>query len=336
MYIRERFHDKLAAMAGAVSLDVTQAAQWFLRDDEQMDYPWEEFPALAPPYEELWMEFTFPKQLRTREGVHDTPRFLTHAGLHLCTAEVQADKANSIRGRHYEFLRAAMEEFSGGAVANHTQYDDEPDSDVAPKWLVYGQTVLANERQVQAINLWAMTLDERGRFIRRTTAPLPWGYMALADSSSAEAAHQRFASLDQDRQWSLLDAVRDTYEPPFLFCLSLLHCRNVEMIDKPPQPPAIRKRRAKKGIPHIEFKLLDVAPLRVVPRQTQAAQGEGAPAEPRALHFVRGHFKDYSVKGLFGRYKGVYWWDSQVRGEARTGVVDKDYRLRREQLPRNR
>jgi hypothetical protein len=45
---------------------------------------------------------------------------------------------------------------------------------------------------------------------------------------------------------------------------------------------------------------------------------------------VRGHFKDYSVKGLFGRYKGVYWWDSQVRGEVNGGVVDKDYRVKRE------
>jgi hypothetical protein len=58
----------------------------------------------------------------------------------------------------------------------------------------------------------------------------------------------------------------------------------------------------------MEYKLLDVVPL----------------------HFVRGHLKDYSVTGLFGWHKGIYWWDSQVRGEARMGVVDKDYRLRRE------
>ena len=43
---------------------------------------------------------------------------------------------------------------------------------------------------------------------------------------------------------------------------------------------------------------------------------------------MRGHFKDYSVKGLFGKYKKVYWWDSQVRGEVIGGVVDKDYRVK--------
>ena len=54
--------------------------------------------------------------------------------------------------------------------------------------------------------------------------------------------------------------------------------------------------------------------------------GEG---EPKALHFGRGHFKDYSVKGLFGKYKKGDWWDRQVRGEVMGGVVDKDYRVKR-------
>jgi hypothetical protein len=330
MYVRERFHATLRGMAGAVSLDVTQAAQWFLRDDEQMDYPWEEFPALVPPYTDLWMEFTLPRQLRTKEGLANTVHFLTAAGVHLYTSEIRSDNADSIRGRHYEFLGAAMEELSGGAVTHQTRYDDDPDCDVPPKWLVYGQTVLANERQVQAVNLWAMTLDDRGRFLRRTATPLPWGYLALAEGSSAEAAYAHFAALDEARQWTLTGAVRDTYEQPFLFCLSLLHCRNVAVLDKPPLPPAVRKQREKKGIPDIEYKLLDVVPLHAVRHRGQEAQKGASANEPKPLHFVRGHFKDYSVTGLFGRHKGIYWWDSQVRGEARGGVVDKDYRLRRE------
>lgn len=44
---------------------------------------------------------------------------------------------------------------------------------------------------------------------------------------------------------------------------------------------------------------------------------------------MRGHFKDFSAKGLFGKYKGVYWWGDQVRGDSAQGVIDKDYRLAR-------
>jgi hypothetical protein len=330
MYIQERFHDKLAALAGAVSIDVTRAAQWFLRDDEQINYPWEEFPALTPPNGDLWMEFAVPQQMRAEEGLVNTPQFLTQAGLHLQTTELDPKKSEAVRGRHYEFLHAALEHYTHGRIAKLHRYDDDEDSDIAPRWLVFGETMLAGSRQLQTVNLWAMTLDERGRFIRRNASPLPWGYMALMQNRSAEAAHAQYRTLPAVQQQALIDAVRDTHEFPFLFCLSLLHCRNVEVLDKPPLPPAVRKQRAKKGIPEIQFKLLDVAPLRAVRHWEQEAQGKEAAAEPRPLHFVRGHFKDYSVAGLFGRHKGIYWWDSQVRGEARQGVVDKDYRLRRE------
>ena len=47
-----------------------------------------------------------------------------------------------------------------------------------------------------------------------------------------------------------------------------------------------------------------------------------------ALHICRGHFKDYrDGKGLFGRYKDIYWWESQVRGNGEHGVVLKDYNV---------
>ncbi len=39
-------------------------------------------------------------------------------------------------------------------------------------------------------------------------------------------------------------------------------------------------------------------------------------------------FKDFSKgKGLFGKYKDVFWWDSQVRGRVDQGVVLKDYAI---------
>jgi hypothetical protein len=47
----------------------------------------------------------------------------------------------------------------------------------------------------------------------------------------------------------------------------------------------------------------------------------------QALHICRGHFKDYRQSGLFGRHKGVFWWDMAARGSAEQGIVDKDYRI---------
>lgn len=32
-------------------------------------------------------------------------------------------------------------------------------------------------------------------------------------------------------------------------------------------------------------------------------------------------------RGLFGKVKGVFWWDMSVRGNADHGVVEKDYHI---------
>jgi hypothetical protein len=58
-------------------------------------------------------------------------------------------------------------------------------------------------------------------------------------------------------------------------------------------------------------------------RDGHSGTGEG---EPLALHWVRGHFKDFREKGVFGKAKGVYWWSPHLAGKA-DRVVLKDYVL---------
>jgi hypothetical protein len=31
--------------------------------------------------------------------------------------------------------------------------------------------------------------------------------------------------------------------------------------------------------------------------------------------------------GLFGKHKGVYWWEHHLRGDVEHGIVDKDYSM---------
>jgi len=47
-----------------------------------------------------------------------------------------------------------------------------------------------------------------------------------------------------------------------------------------------------------------------------------------ALHICRGHFKNFSNgRGLFGKFKGRYWWGAQARGTDRAAQVHADYRV---------
>ena len=50
----------------------------------------------------------------------------------------------------------------------------------------------------------------------------------------------------------------------------------------------------------------------------------------KALHICRGHVKDFrrSEKGLFGKYRDLYWWESHVRGTAKAGMVYSDYEVK--------
>lgn len=48
-------------------------------------------------------------------------------------------------------------------------------------------------------------------------------------------------------------------------------------------------------------------------------------------HLARGHWKDYTQgAGLFGRYKGRFWWSPHLRGSREHGKVEKSYTLKQD------
>jgi hypothetical protein len=113
---------------------------------------------------------------------------------------------------------------------------------------------------------------------------------------------------------------------PQLLALSFLHCKNVIVkTDSPSQRQ--QKRRVKDGrMPMVAFHTLVIKPMQTILQH----EGEiGAVGLARALHICRGHFKDFTKgRGLFGRSKGLYWWDPQVRGSLSKGLTLKDYRVK--------
>jgi hypothetical protein len=107
---------------------------------------------------------------------------------------------------------------------------------------------------------------------------------------------------------------------------ALLHCKNVTTVDA--EPTAKEKYRMSEyqrvsKQPAAKWKVLSIEPMVRTLRTQGAIERNGI---TKALHICRGHFKDFSHgKGLFGRNKGLYWWDQQMRGNESAGVVIKDY-----------
>ena len=110
--------------------------------------------------------------------------------------------------------------------------------------------------------------------------------------------------------------------------LAMLNCQNI-VTDQHRAPEALQRARKKRGKrPFVSFRTIRVD-LDKTPRQVAAQElpGDGGSAPRR--HKKRGHMKDYRAgKGLFGRYKGVWYWGPTLAGSAEEGVVVSDYEVR--------
>lgn len=111
---------------------------------------------------------------------------------------------------------------------------------------------------------------------------------------------------------------------PAFLAISFMHCKNVVLRSETPPIKLSRKHEKKNGRPLWGYKLLEIEPMKKVLASEGNIEKSGI---QHALHICRGHFKDYRERGLFGKYKGMFWWDSHVRGDSAHGVVVKDYKV---------
>jgi hypothetical protein len=114
-----------------------------------------------------------------------------------------------------------------------------------------------------------------------------------------------------------------TLHYPSMLAICFMNCTNVKTIDHKPKDGNRRRFQKLYGRPPVVYKTLDIAPmLRVI--SSQGGPGCGA---KEALHIMRGHFKRFEERPLFGKHRGMWWWPSQVRGTLTHGYVKKTYEV---------
>lgn len=121
-----------------------------------------------------------------------------------------------------------------------------------------------------------------------------------------------------------LDAFPKTLHIPF-FSTSFAHCKNVELRRVEPDAKLSKKQLKRYGVPKFSYDVIDIQPMTKVLRTEGGMDSHGSLST--ALHICRGHFKDYRQRGLFGKNKGLYWWDMHVRGDEASGVAKRDYTI---------
>lgn len=107
--------------------------------------------------------------------------------------------------------------------------------------------------------------------------------------------------------------------------ITFMHCKNVQLIENKPPEKLQKARIRRKKIPLVTHYTLEISPAKKILSEKGNIEKTGI---KQALHICRGHFKDYrDGSGLFGKYKGLYWWESQVRGSKDEGMIIKDYKV---------
>jgi hypothetical protein len=161
----------------------------------------------------------------------------------------------------------------------------------------------------------------------------------FAHAEAGEAAIRKDAKgryILIDSTGSVVDGSRKGFKPeevltfnhqllnPLWMAVSFLHCKNV--VTTKTDPCHLHgKKKASIQCARVHYKTLDIHPMREVLKREGASESTGL---KYALHICRGHFRDYSQgRGLFGRHKGLYWFEPHFRGSSTYGEVVKDYMI---------
>jgi len=190
------------------------------------------------------------------------------------------------------------------------------EKDVVPtdaKWIVAFYYIAEREKNRPKVAKLCSTiyLDNHGKYINDSIRHI------VSENFKKMMGEEEVARAGNEMQGCLLF--------PVLLTVSFMHCKNVTMQSIEPPIKLSKKHQKKYGKPLVRYHVLEIEPMKKILRTEGRIEEIGL---NKALHICRGHFKDYREGGgLFGKHKGLYWWDSHVRGNADKGVVLKDYQV---------
>lgn len=193
------------------------------------------------------------------------------------------------------------------------------------KWIVNLEYFVKEQQEVQPSKIWTWKLYVKDNGEIANYAGDRNMILATPEGEMLEAV-ERMVSRGIDFHEALHEARKATN--PFLECASLaisfMHCKNVELNTVSPALKRVhnksQKRRGEVAFQPVQYKELDIKPMKKVLHDEGQEHIVGT---SKALHIMRGHFKTFEGKGLFGKHTGTYWWNDTLRGNAKRSTVKK-------------
>lgn len=281
-----------------IAVDISEAARWIMEDSPQeiWDYR-QDFPSLAPPWPFAWYEWRTPRFVRDGDKITHLPMRPTFGCLVISFPVPKNLRQKTLAADIPFHLCQFSKQATAEQITERRQMTEVAlASGLEIGWLCKFSVVaqLGSKPPKWLSEYWTY-LDMEGKPITELSleaAPIIVGL-------SIEVC----------------------------FAISLLHCKNVEVVDIP-IAAKVQQSREDKGYAGILYKTLVVNSLRHQARAEIGEDREPGASVRRALHIVRGHFKDYRDTGLFGKHHDIYWWDMYARGDIGQGEIRKDYVVR--------
>jgi len=280
-----------AILDGATCIEATNVARFFddsyLGDGASFDAFWTDLKCLVPPHKRFFIEWEKPL----------IPHAKRMGMLFLaCPPELAEATARMIIGANAQSTPAKIAEFRQNVrcrwiylTLEFLEFDHKNDDDYISGFRgPYHITTMSVAEDGTLLDFW----------MSRATRNLP-------DDEAMQVAGASLVA------WTTL---------------AMMNCANITTTEHK-TPDAFQKARVRSGKkPLVSYHTVSVD-LGKTPRQIAAESLPGDGSTPRR-HKKRGHIKDYRKgQGLFGRYKGVWYWGPILAGSEEEGIVVSDYEV---------
>lgn len=294
------------ALREAIYISADQVSEYFFAVNDQEYWSLEkDFPNLAPPFSQFWIEAKPPTKLNS--NVHGVHSWQEGTGLRPLSWGAY------FRLTTDAFTKTFPNVISNGAVAKAkwfiaiTLFIETPGLGPAPVWE------------------WIICINADGTpVIDRDPVREGYGTSGINYPLLPDLRRYIFGPERPPARYYNIQSETLTYLHPLLLSIVFMHCKNIELRKETPPPALVKKQARKHGIKLHSYHVLEIAPIKKIIE----ASRNGQTGIRQALHRCRGHFKTYSEeRPLLGRATGTFFWAEHIRGSKDRGEREKGYNV---------
>lgn len=290
---KKSLQDLLMALAAAQLIVIDNVANYFWEQflsTEDWNVAVSDFPCVMPPFLSIFFDF------RVRPSTNLYPQF-EEAGLWMRVVEKE------------DALRMFTED--QGKELFHSE-------DAKAILFCYPYLRRRSSKDVAEIGQFVLPITDEGLIV-----PAEDGRIAMM----SRIANLLGCNTQEEKQGLVANFAHNIIYPSLL-ALSFMHCKNVRTTMEDPPTKLSRIHKKETGRPLLRYHVLQIDRMKAVFKK---AEEEGKLGLNQALHICRGHFAEYGKDGsglLFGKLAGRFFIPMHARGNAKRGIVLKDYEVK--------